>query len=68
LRYVPFFLLSLSKGITMITPPPAPAPTPVPAHAYQAPAIVHKAQLKHFSGSPLAVDPNSPENVLGLPQ
>ncbi len=55
----------------MTTPPPAPDPLPSPAvapHPYQAPAIVHKAQLKHFSGSPLAVDPNSPENVLGLPQ
>lgn len=54
----------------MTTPPPAPAPTPAakPRPTYRAPAIVHKAQLKHFSGSPLAVDPNSPENVLGLPQ
>lgn len=50
----------------MTTSTPAPAARPLPA--YEAPAIIHKAQLKHFSGSPLAVDPNSPENVLGLPQ
>ncbi len=51
-----------------MTTPPAPTPVAKPLPTYQAPAIVHKAQLKHFSGSPLAVDPNSPENVLGLPQ
>lgn len=55
----------------MILPPPAPDPLPSPSVAfrpYQAPAIVHKAQLKHFSGSPLAVDPNAADNLLGLPK
>ncbi len=54
----------------MTTQPPAPTPPqhPIPAPTYEAPAIVHRAHLKHFSGSPLAVDPNAPDNLLGLPQ
>lgn len=43
-------------------------PTPRPTPTYEAPAIVYKGELKQFTGSPLAVDPSAPGNVLGLPQ
>lgn len=56
--------------MTTLTPAvvsdPALAPAAKPLSAYEAPAIVHKAELKHFSGSPLATDPNAPD-LLGLP-
>ncbi len=37
------------------------------ARIYQPPRIVHKRELKQFSGSPLVVDPGSPD-ALGLPK
>lgn len=52
--------------MTIPSPAPAPAPNLDPAPVYEAPRIVHKGQLKQFSGSPLAVDPGA--DVLGLPK
>lgn len=37
-----------------------------PLRPYQPPRIVYKAQLKQFSGSPLVIEPGSPD-PLGLP-
>lgn len=54
--------------MTTLPPLPMPVAKSDPTPVYEAPAIVYRAQLKHFSGSPLATDPNAPDNLLGLPR
>lgn len=52
--------------MTTLNPIPTPEPATKPILVYEAPRIVHKAELKQFTGSPLVVDPGA--DVLGLPQ